>query len=278
MFSKEKLDAAYVLLPPDAHGEVERACANSVPAVLVEKPVCNSIELARQIQATFEKSKTIVSVGYMSRYRKSVLHAKRLFSLSENKPVLIQGWWVNQMPTVSWWRDASRSGGQFVEQCTHLVDLSRFIVGEIAAVHAFAARGFVKDFPDYTIDDAMTVNVRFESGAVGSFVTGSFPRNGIDVQHGIGLTIASKTLKCEFSGWSMHLNAVHSKDHAESISPEEDIFEIQSRAFVEAIIKKDPELILSPYTDGMRSLAVGCAANESVLSGKSVIPYSGVLD
>ncbi len=179
------------------------------------------------------------------------------------------------MPTVSWWRDASRSGGQFVEQCTHLVDLSRFIVGEITAVHAFAARGFVKDIPDYTIDDAITVNVRFESGAIGNFVTGSFLRNGIGAQHAIGMTIASKTLKCEFSDWSMQLNAVHSKGHTESITPEEDIFEVQSRAFVGAIARNDTRLILSSYMDGIRSLAVGCAANESVLSGKTVVPYSG---
>ena len=271
MLSKEKLDAVYILMPPDAHGKVEEDCAKSVPAVLIEKPICNSIELARKIQKSFEKNKTLVSVGYMNRYRHGIQHAKRLFSASENRPVLVNGWWVFEMPGAPWWRDMSRSGGQFVEQCTHLVDLARYIVGEITEVHAFAANGFIKDYQEHTIDDAMTVNVRFASGAVGNFVTGAFPRNGTDSQRSIGLTIASMKLKCEFSDWAMNLNALHGKDHSESIRPEEDIFEVQNRAFIKAIIKKDPTLILSSYSDAMKSLAVGCAANESARSGSAVV-------
>lgn len=264
MLAEEKLDAAMILLPPDAHGEVEKACAQCVPAVLVEKPVANNLILAQEVHAAFEKSKTLVSVGYMNRYRQSVRLARELFSRAADKPVLVNGWWVSQMPPVAWWMDSSRSGGQFIEQCTHLVDLARYLVGEIVEVKAFSARGFVKGVQGYDADDAMTVSVKFASGAVGSFATGCFPLNGTDSQRGISLTIASRTLKCEFSGWGMQLEATHNKSRVECVKPEEDIFETQDRAFLSAIINNDPSLILSTYADAMRTLAIGCAAKESL--------------
>jgi predicted dehydrogenase len=270
MLSKEKPDAVFILLPPDAHGEVEEACAARVPAVFIEKPVCNHLDAARRIGKVFEEKQTLVSVGYMNRYRAGAQYVRKAFASSEQKPVLANGWWVTQMPGVAWWRDRERSGGQFVEQCTHLVDLARYLMGEIAAVHAFAARGFVTGIEGYTVDDAITVNVRFASGAVGNFVTGSFPLNGTDARSGIGLTLASRTLKCEFSGWGMDLNIMHGGKHTEEIKSEEDIFEIEDRAFVDAILHRDPAKILSSYADGIASLAVGCAANESLRTGATV--------
>jgi myo-inositol 2-dehydrogenase / D-chiro-inositol 1-dehydrogenase len=270
MLLKERLDAAFILLPPDVHGEVELECAKHVGALMIEKPVSNNLKQAQALQKEFKKAGTFAVAGYMNRYREGVRRAKQLFDESADKPVLVNGWWVCQMPPVAWWMDASRSGGQFLEQCTHLVDLSRHIVGEIAEVQSFSARGFINGVAGYDADDAMTVNVKFSSGAIGNFVTGAFPLNGTDARRAIGLTISSRTRKCEFSGWGMELEASWGKDHVEIVKPEDDVFELQDRAFVEAVEKGDHSLALSSYEDAARSLAVGIAANESAKSGSAV--------
>lgn len=267
MLAKEKLDAVFILLPPDAHGEVEMACAEAVPALLIEKPISNDLAQAEKIGAFFKERKTLTAVGYMNRYRKSVQRAAALFA--EHTPILANGWWVTQMPPVAWWKDMSRSGGQFVEQCTHLVDLARALMGEIVEVQAFSARGFIRDVPGYTNDDAVTVNVKFASGAIGNFTTGAFPLNGTD-KNGIGLTISARDLKCEFTGWGMELEMIPGGDRSEKILSEENIFEIQNRAFLRAVRENNPALILSDYDDGIRNLAIGLAANRSIQSGQSV--------
>lgn len=214
MLAKEKLDAVFVLTPPHAHGDIEKACAAHVPAVLVEKPVANRLETALEVQRAFREAGTIVSAGYMMRYHASINRVRELLAQSGEKPALVAGRWVNPMPGPLWWRIDDQSGGQFVEQCTHIVDAARYIAGEIVRVSAFSARGFVTGVPEYNTDDAMVVNAEFASGAVGVFYTGCFPIGG---GGDVGLQVRSKSLDCSLAGWGMGLRAVWADGRADSI-------------------------------------------------------------
>lgn len=266
MLDKEKLDAVFILLPPHLHGDLEVACAKRVKGVLVEKPIAADIHTAQRSLAAFQQANTIVSVGYMNRYRQSVETARCLLASADNKVVLVNGWWVGGMPGALWWRTLDQSGGQFVEQCTHLVDAARYIAGEITEVSAFSARGFVTDVPGYTVDDAMVVNVRFASGAIGNFTTACHPQ-GFD---GIGLKLSSRTTQCSFSGWNLDLNIERKDQAAESHKSQEDIFTVQDRLFIQAVRDNNPALIRSSYADAMQTLRVTLAANESATTGKVV--------
>ena len=272
MLKNEQLDAVFILMPPHAHGEIEKECALRVPAVFIEKPVANNLKTAWEIREAFEKAGTLVSVGYMMRYHASVNHARTLFHNSGDKPALISGWWVNPMPGPLWWRTGSLSGGQFVEQCTHLVDASRYIAGEIKRVSAFSAKGFVKDVTDYATEDAMTVSVEYSSGAVGSFFTGCFPRTGGN----IGLTLESRSIRCAFSGWGMALEANYGNGHTELFKEGgQDIFVKTDTAFLKAASTGNTSGILSTYDDSIKTLEVTLAAVESAASGKTVVIGGG---
>src|SRR5207249_2047124 len=63
-----------------------------------------------------------------------------------------------------------RSGGQVVEQATHVVDLARVLLGEVAEVYAQAARTppAWAGQPDADVDDVTAVTLRFACGAVGT--------------------------------------------------------------------------------------------------------------
>ena len=148
------LNAVFILLPPHLHGELERACAEHVGAVLVEKPITTSLEQAEAINAHFKRAGTIVSVGYQNRYRASVQQARACFTAAA-PGILVNGWWIEQMPPPSWWRRMEQSGGQFVEQCTHLVDLCRYLIGEITEVSAYRTGGFMPEVPNFNVEDAM---------------------------------------------------------------------------------------------------------------------------
>jgi predicted dehydrogenase len=272
MLDAEELDAVYVCTPPNVHGDIEEALAGSVGAVMIEKPVANGMETARRALAAFEKAGTLAAAAYMNRYRRSAERAKELLSDPADSPVMANGWWMGGVPGVAWWRDRSVSGGQMSEQATHVVDLARWLVGEVDEVFAYGARGFVDDVPGLTVEDAVFMNLRFASGAVGNVSTGCFVKRGYASGMGVGLTVASRKVKCSFSGWGMALVAATEKGREERVEAQDDIFEIEDRAFMRAVAEKDPTPIRSPYADAARTLAVTLAANESMDTGKPVRP------
>lgn len=268
MLKEERLDAAYILLPPHLRGEVEIACSEYVKAVFVEKPLGLALETVQRIQEAFTRAGTIVSVGYHNRYRRGAKAAKDFFARPGRPPVLVTGSWVGDMPAPEWWRDKSRSGGQFVEQCTHVLDLARWIAGDIVEIDAMAAKGFIPAGKS-TVEDAVVVNARFASGAIGSFSTGCFVEDGCPSRLGVGLTVSSLGSFCSFSGWDFECS-LSEGDRTERFPIEEDIFKLESQAFLEAISSGSSAGILSSYADGIESLRVGLAANESLARGTSI--------
>jgi len=272
MVKEARFDAVLVLLPPHLHGDLEFELAGRVPAVFIEKPVGRDLRTVEAVAEAFEKAGTLVSVGYMNRYRRSTETVRALMTSPEERPVLINGWWITPMPPPLWWRTKEQSGGQFVEQCTHLVDLARWIGGEITAVSAFSTRGFV-DQPGFTVDDAVTVNARFAGGALGNFTTGCFPLGSTSTgrgMDGVGMTFSSKTTQCTLTGWSMDLDWKDHKGSGDSFLSEEDIFAVQDQAFVQAALTGDRTLIRSTYPDAAITLKVTLAAEESALTGRVV--------
>jgi predicted dehydrogenase len=275
MLKKERLDAVFVLLPPHLHGELELACASSVPAVLVEKPVASDLETATRIAEAFARAGTFAAAAYMNRCRASVARARELFEEPNAAPILVEGRWVGDMPSPPWWRDKALSGGQFVEQCTHLVDIARFVAGEIVEVSAYAASGYLRDIEGYATDDAMSVELRFASGALGSFTTGCYALPGLYTEGGISLEIGSRDTRCSLSGWDMNLSVRRWKGSSlpietESVTGDGDVFEVEDRLFIDAASAGKPELFPSSYADAIRTLAVTLGANDSAATGRTV--------
>ncbi len=253
------------MLPPHLHGELELACSEHVKGVLVEKPISQSLETAQEIHGYFKKAGTVVSVAYQNRYRQSVQKAKSLLADSGDQGIIAHGWWTTQMPPPIWWRTYDKSGGQFVEQCTHLLDICRYTMGDVVEVCAFRAGGFMNEVPDFTVDDAMVVNCRFASGALASFSTGCFPLGGHPETPGggISLSLSSRTHRVVLSGWIFEVTVYSGEDAQEKIPCDENIFINQNKAFLDAVATGDTSGILSSYEDGLKTLATTLAANES---------------
>ena len=73
-------------------------------------------------------------------------------------------------PRTAWWRRADQGGGQVVEQATHLYDLGRHLVGEAEVVDAVSIHDRPTDPPDADVADSTAAILRYETGAIGSFV------------------------------------------------------------------------------------------------------------
>ena len=259
MYDKESLDAVYICTPPFAHGEQERiACEQGVP-MFIEKPITADLEQAVIINEDVRRSGVITSVGYHWRYGGNAQHAKAL--LEEKSPVLgALGYWLGGLPGTLWWRIRAQSGGQHVEQTTHIFDLARFLLGDAKAVHGVATSGSMTDVPQYDVDDLSMVNIEFESGAIANIASCCAMEGWNRVQ----LEVFCRGLVVTVGG----PNTVNRKGEEGSLP--EDGGQDRDRVFIDAVKTGDSSKILSPYSDALETLRIMMAASTSFETGKAV--------
>jgi len=259
-------DAVYICLPPHAHGKAEAACIDHRIPFLAEKPLSNDLALAKRIAARVKRTGLLAVAGYMNRYRKGVQRARKLLA---RRPVsLIYGGWLGGTPRNHPWLTQKRlSGGQILEQTTHTFDLLRYLCGEAVSVSAGAATGFVPRSRLYQTDDASSALIKMKSGAVANIMSSWSAGPG----GGLFLTLTGPDIKVALTGWehSVEIVSADGKIH-ETYPGEQNIFELEDRAFIRAVRTGNRSGILCDYADGVRSLAVCAAANESITTGKPV--------
>ncbi|MEM0011140.1 MAG: Gfo/Idh/MocA family oxidoreductase, partial [Candidatus Bathyarchaeia archaeon] len=123
MLENEELQALFVALPPFAHTDGEIIAAEKGIHLFIEKPIALTLEKAKEIDSAIKKNGVIASVGYHFRYMDTVEEAKQFV---EGKTIgMVLGYWIGGFPGVYWWRKMDMSGGQIVEQTTHIFDLAR---------------------------------------------------------------------------------------------------------------------------------------------------------
>src|SRR5262249_8419093 len=263
-------DAIYFCLPPFAHGAELQAVERGIP-FFVEKPVALDTGQAREIAAAVTERDLVTGVGYMNRYRRGVQRVRDL--LREDPAILMLGGWIGGSPRGSsgigsWWVQKDRSGGQFLEQVTHTVDLARFLGGEVVEVHAFAATGFNQGVPEnYSIEDASVVNLRFRSGAIANLWASASSNGG---GGGVTLSVYAGRTTALFTGWEHTLRLMRAGEDTVEIRGESEIFNLEDQAFIAAVRSRDASRIQCSYPDGVKTLEISVAANRSMETGRPV--------
>lgn len=265
MLHEAGLHAVYVCVPPSAHGELELEAIDAGIHLFVEKPVALSMDVARQVAAGIQKGGLVSASGYQTRYSEAADKAKELIG---QKPVgMALGFYLGGLPGTAWWRVQAQSGGQLVEQATHTVDLMRYLVGEVTRVYSAGATRLLKDTPNYDIFDVAATTLHFTSGAIGSVMNTSALNGGAAAGAPSGVHLIMQDQRLEVWGTTLRVTvAGKSEEHRFTGAP----MLAEDQAFVEAVARKDPNRVRSPYADAARTLAVTLAAEESARTGQPV--------
>lgn len=256
------LDGVYVCVPPMAHGEAEfKLIERSLP-FLVEKPLGIDRNVPAEIARKVAGGKLITSVGYHWRYDRSAALAKE--ALASSQAGMALGYWMGGMPMVPWWRVQSGSGGQFVEQTTHIVDLLRYVCGEVREVYAaYGLQVMDKQVPGTDVADVGTVTLKLANGMVATISNTCLLPAG----HHVGLDIYTDKGVLELrSGGLRELTEDGERLRKNKANP----YFVEDEAFVYALRTGDTSRILSDYADALRTHEVTIAANESAVSGQPV--------
>jgi myo-inositol 2-dehydrogenase / D-chiro-inositol 1-dehydrogenase len=260
MLAEAKLDAVYVCLPPFAHEQQEIDAAKAGINLFVEKPIAITVDKALAINEAIGAAGVISAVGYNWRWMDVTQKAKGI--LATTPIAMAQGYWWGGMPGVSWWRRKDQSGGQIVEQCTHIYDLARYLLGEVKSVYAAGFQGLMQDVEHYSTEDASTVVMKFASGTVANISTTDLLPSGAGK---LGLDMMGRDVRLEHS--HRQLTVYRNGEHV-VYENQMDPYLLEDQTFVAAVAKGDGSALLCDYTDALRTHMVTMAANRSLESGQ----------
>ena len=261
LYDSETLDAVYICLPPFAHAQPELAAIERGLPIFVEKPVSTSLEQARAVQAAIRGQNLISAVGYHWRCMDTT--AQAIECLGDEPVGFALGAWTGGMPGVPWWRVLAESGGQIVEQTTHIFDLARYLLGEVESVHAMARTGLMDDVPNYDVHDATVTNLRFHSGAVASITSACMLSAGGHV----GLDLYQKNQVLRLASGALTIDRPSGQEVVEQGN---NPTQAEDRAFLQAVQTGDPTGIRCDYAEAVKTLAVTLAATQSAVEGRVV--------
>lgn len=164
------IDAVIIATPNDLHVPMALdAVAARIP-VLVEKPIATTADEARALVEAADAAAVPVLVGHHRRHHPAVRRAKQIIdSGTLGRIVAVSATAFLRKPDdyfdVAWRREAG-TGGPFLINLIHEIDLLRHLVGEVTTVGALAsssARGF-------EVEDTGSLMLSFANGALGSLV------------------------------------------------------------------------------------------------------------
>jgi predicted dehydrogenase len=259
MLTAESLDAVFICIPPSAHETQVADAAQAGAAVFVAKPVALHLETALRTRGVIAQAGVINQAGYMARYSDITEKAREL--IGERRIGLGIGRFMCRMGAGHpWWGKGAISGGQMLEQSTHVFDWLRYFIGEVEEVHAFGHRGNGGDIADF--EDSTVANLRFKNGAAGNIASTACA----SVPDGFA---------SEIMGRDWYLKATHDFKLTGQIEGESIDFTgieagyfRQVEQFLRAVEQGDQSLVRSSYEDAVRTLAVTLAANASLRSGR----------
>ena len=195
--NRPDIDIVDIVTPTFLHHEVAIEAAKAGKHVLCEKPIALTHQQAVEMCEAAEKAAIVHYLNHNYRRCPAVSLAKqfidegRLGRLFHWRSAYLQSWIVDPEFPLTWQlRKETAGSGAHADLNSHLVDLARYLVGDITQVTAMTAQ-FIKERPlpdedssgafkagktvgargkgQVTVDDAAFMLTQFENGALGSF-------------------------------------------------------------------------------------------------------------
>jgi predicted dehydrogenase len=286
--SGTKPDGIVLATPNPMHVAQALQCVVYGIPTLVEKPIATTVADAQTLCEAAERAKVAVLVGHHRRHSGIMAASCKVIASGRlGKLVAMQGTFMlykaeNEGYFDPEWRRTA-GGGPILLNMIHEVGNMRSLMGEIISVHAMsshAARGFA-------VEDTACINIRFSTGALGSFMVSDCAASSRSWEHTSGedpryqvshvtdddcyvvagtmgsLSMPSMRLKtfADAAGQSWHKPL-----HTEIIAlPNIDPMQAQMAHFCDVI--RDEAAPLVSAKDGLQNLKIVEAISESARTG-----------
>lgn len=182
-----------IATPNDAHAEAAIAAAEAGKHIICEKPLSNTSDGARRMYEAVKAAGVVNMVAFNYRRTPAVALAKKYIEegaigeIRNFRGTYLQDWSADPESPLSWRFQKDIAGsGALGDIATHVVDLARYLVGEISAVNSMLAT-WIPERPKQEsgvdslgttrgggpkgavdVDDEVLTLLKFDGGAIGS--------------------------------------------------------------------------------------------------------------
>ena len=181
LLADPEIDIVDICTPNDSHCEIAIAAARAGKAILCEKPLARTVAEARKMTEAVKRAGVVNMVCHNYRRIPAIALAKQMIERGEIGDRIFhcraryaQDWIVNPKFPLVWRLQSDTAGsGALGDIFSHIADLSRYLVDELATVCA-SMETFVKQRPapgarrlrKVTVDDAVTAIGHFQNGGL----------------------------------------------------------------------------------------------------------------
>jgi predicted dehydrogenase len=283
---KHQPQAVVVSNPSSLHMDIAIPAAKAGCAILLEKPIAESLDRVSELRQAAEQSGSKILVGFQFRYHPTLNKARELINAGALGHILsAHAHWGEYLPNWHPWEDYRQSyaaradlGGGVIVTLTHPLDYLRFLLGEVNALWSF--NGHVSALELSGVEDMAEIGLKFASGACGGVHVNYFQRPAV---HRLEIIGSKGTLRWDNADGL--LTHTHMPDEFGEIKAQpapaqithyplpvgfdrNDLFLAQTRHFLEmAAGQAEPVCTLE---DGLRALEMALAAKTSQSQGKTV--------
>ena len=276
--AKHKPDAVIVANPTSMHLDVAIPAAEAGCAILLEKPISDSLERVEQLQQAAQKTDSKILVGFQFRYHPTLNKARELIrSNALGKVLTVHAHWGEYLPQWHPWEDYRQSyaaradlGGGVIRTLTHPLDYLRFLLGDVESLWSF--NGHLSPL-EVDVEDIAEIGLKFKNGAVGGVHMNYVQRPPV---HRLEIVGTDGTLRWDNADGILHhfrftapfgsFSDTPPAPVIETFSPPEgfernQLFVAQTRHFIETA-RGESEPVCS-LNDGVMALRLALAAIES---------------
>ena len=269
MLDAEKLDAVFICTPSTVRAEPIGAAASRGVAVFVEKPPAFNLDAARATLRSLREHPVVNSVGFMYRWASITDQVGQRIN---GRPILgarsLMACDAALNPEQSrWLRQLDKSGGPAIDQAVHLVDVARYLIGDVQSVYNIATNAIREKTKDFTSPDALAISLLYDNNAIHTHLHSWSHRGWLADLELIGedFRFVLDYVTDTFTG----------TDKGEQFrggdgKGEVPFYRREVEQFLAAVRTKNRGLVRSSYADAARSLATVISANSSMLSGEPV--------
>lgn len=292
LLADPEIDAVSICTWNNTHAEISIAALNAGKHVLVEKPLCRTVEEALQVQEAVKSSGKLLQVGFVRRYDPNAQMLREFADKGEFGDIYFaKASSVRRLGNPGgWFSDIERSGGgPLIDIGVHVIDLCWYMMGRPKPVSVSANtyrklgnRSNVRNLSFYkaadydaeknTVEDMANAMIRFENGA-SLLVDVSFTLHSKE-------NLQSVKLYGDKGGFEIDPEVVivtEKHDTIINIQPQTDnkgfdfdaAFQSEVDHFISSI--ENGTSPLSPVEDGVEIMKILCGIYESAEKGAEVL-------
>ncbi len=162
--SSLEVDLVDIVAPTYLHADVAVEAAEHHKHILCEKPIAASSSDARRMYEAATRAGVVNAMGFNYRRLPAVLLTKKLINdqalgkITQFRTSFLEDWGANPDMPFTWRYDSKRAGGgALADLGSHIIDISRFLIGDIRSVCGLQ---------DTFIKERKLLNTSSESAAV----------------------------------------------------------------------------------------------------------------